>query len=172
MDSLTTLLLVFVVAAAIIILIAVLIGHQTRARLLLPGKAEFYIETTKGWQPVPPKGRQAQARPGGMPARPAQPRPRTRLVAHVRGGPDWEYLLEGKPTFYIGRRQDNDIVLLDPTTDTRQAVIYLQEGRYRINNLSPRVPTMVNGRPITMQNLGDGNTIQMGNTRLIFRQER
>jgi len=170
MDSLTTLLLIFIVAAMVIILIAVLIGHQTRARLLLPGKAEFYIETTKGWQPVPSKGREAH--PGGMPARPAQPRPRTRLVAHVRGGPDWEYPLESKPTFYIGRRQDNDIVLLDPATDTRQAVIYLHESRYRINNLSPRVPTMVNGRPISMQNLGDGNTIQMGNTRLIFRQER
>lgn len=106
-----------------------------------------------------------------MPARSAQPKPRARLVAHVRGGPDWEYPLEGKLTFYIGRRQDNDIVLLDPTTDTRQAVIYLHESRYRINNLSPRVPTRVNNRSITMQNLGDGNTIQMGNTRLIFRHE-
>jgi pSer/pThr/pTyr-binding forkhead associated (FHA) protein len=74
---------------------------------------------------------------------------------------------------YIGRRPDNDIVLRDPDADTRHAVIYWDpnRGRYRINNLSSR-GTMVNGRPISMQNLGNGNTIRMGRTELIFRQIR
>jgi pSer/pThr/pTyr-binding forkhead associated (FHA) protein len=33
------------------------------------------------------------------------------------------------------------------------------------------VPTRVNGQPITKQNLGNGNTIQAGQTKLIFRDK-
>jgi pSer/pThr/pTyr-binding forkhead associated (FHA) protein len=80
--------------------------------------------------------------------------------------------LDGKKMVYIGRREDNDLVLRDPTADTRHAVIYWEDGRFKINNLSSRTPTQVNNRPITKQNLGDGNTIQMGHTKLIFRQAR
>jgi pSer/pThr/pTyr-binding forkhead associated (FHA) protein len=59
--------------------------------------------------------------------------------------------------------------LRDPAADTRHAVIYWHEGRYRINNLSPR-GTEVNNHLITMQNLGNGNKIRMGHTERIFRQ--
>jgi pSer/pThr/pTyr-binding forkhead associated (FHA) protein len=87
----------------------------------------------------------------------------------LRDGPNWIYPLDGKTQIYIGRREDNDIRLNDPLANTRQAVIYWENGRYKINNLSARMPTTVNGRPITKQNVGDGNTIQMGRTKLIFR---
>jgi pSer/pThr/pTyr-binding forkhead associated (FHA) protein len=77
--------------------------------------------------------------------------------------------LAGRRIIYLGRHQDSQVVLKDKAADTRQAVIYWEDGRYKINNLSARSQTRVNGRPITKQNLGDGNSITMGRTVLIFR---
>lgn len=175
MDNSAFIILVFVLVCAVIIALAVIIAQRARAEVKLPGNIRFYIEADKGWRPIPPSASKkppARREPPPRAGPQASSRPRTRLVARVRGGPDWEYSLDGKQIVYIGRLPDNDIVLRDPAADTRQAVIYLEGGRYRINNLSRTKPTRVNRRPITKQNLGDGNTIQMGNTRLIFRQER
>lgn len=172
MDTWASLLLVFILSAMVVIAVAILVALRVKARLSLPGRAEFYIETEKGWKPlsVPSRARQ----PGERRRTPekAASLPRYRLVARVRDGPDWEYPLDGKPVVYIGRRKDNDIVLRDETADTHQAVIYWEKGRYRINNLSKDIPTRVNDRPITWQNLGDGNTIQTGRTKLIFRERK
>lgn len=175
MDYSAFIILVFILVCAAIIVLAIIITSRTRAEMTLPGNIRFYIEAERGWQPVPrsgPKKPPDRKKPSPKAGPRAPSRPRTRLVARVRGGRDWEYSLEGKDIIYIGRRSDNDIVLRDPAADTRQAVIYLEGGRYRINNLSATKPTKVNNRPITKQNLGDGNTIQMGNTKLIFRQEK
>jgi hypothetical protein len=84
-------------------------------------------------------------------------------------GTHWRYPLAGRRIIYLGRHQDSQVVLKDKAADTRQAVIYWEDGRYKINNLSARSQTRVNGRPITKQNLGDGNSITMGRTVLIFR---
>jgi len=73
---------------------------------------------------------------------------------------------------YLGRGDDNHIRLAkDSTADKRHAVIYVENNRYYINNLSPR-GTWVNKRLITKQVLGDGNTIQIGATLIIFRERR
>lgn len=175
MDTWAYGLLIFGFASLIVIVVAIIISQQVSARVSLPGKAEFYIKVDKGWRRVPdsPHAKQPrrQRKKKQEPAR-AERLPRFRLVAKVRGGPDWEYPLDGKQVVYIGRRDDNDIILRDETADTRQAVIYWEKGRYRINNLSRDVPTRVNDRPITWQNLGNGNTIQMGRTKLIFRERK
>lgn len=167
MDGWILLFLVFTLVAGVIIVVAILVGQKTRARVRLPGPAELFIELDKGWRKVPRAT--AQAAPGGG-ASPASSR--TWLAAKVPGGPDWQFPLDGRKTIYIGRRQDNDLVLRDRTADTRQAVIYWEDSRYKINNLSQETPTRVNGRPITKQNLGNGNTIAMGRTKLIFRQRK
>jgi len=157
-------LVVFITVTAVIILVAVLINSRVQARLKLPGRAEFYIDTDRGeWREKPRQ-------------RPTQPPPESfiaktcfYLEMKLQRGPNWVYLLDGKAQVYIGCHADNNLRLTDPTADTRQAVIYWEDGRYKINNLSARTPTRINGRPITKQNLGDGNTIQMGRTKLIFR---
>jgi hypothetical protein len=168
--------LVFILAAMVVIIVAILISQQARANVRLPGRAEFFIEVDKGWRRAPKTSRPPKPVSGQRPAaakgQTARRSSRTRLVAKVRGGPDWEFSLEGRNQVFIGRRQDNDLVLRDPDADTRQAVIYWESERFKINNLSSQSPTRVNGRPITKQNLGDGNTIQMGRTKLIFRQEK
>lgn len=165
MEQMTFLLLVFILVGAVIMIIALIVNLRLKARLRLPGKAEFYIDTSRsGWTKAP-KG--VPIRKQGRDRR----QYRTWLAAKVRGGPDWEYVLDGKTQVYIGQQPDNDIVLRDPAADSRHAVIYLEEGRYRINNLS-RKGTKVNNRWITWQRLGNGNKIRMGNTELIFREIR
>ena len=164
MSEWAVILLFFIAVAAVIVLVAVLVNQRVRAGMNLPGRAEFYIDTSRGgWQAQPQRQRSRS------PPRPSTARPRFYLEMKMRSGPNWVYPLDGKAQVYIGRRADNDLRLTDPTADTRQAVIYWEGGRYKINNLSARVPTRVNNRPITKQNLGDGNTIQMGRTKLIFR---
>ncbi len=80
----------------------------------------------------------------------------------------WRYPLGVEPV-YIGRDADCHVVLLDPTAAPRQAVVYWQDGRYKINNLAANPPTLVDGRPIRSQNLGNGNKLRLGRTELIFR---
>ena len=163
MSEWAVILVLFIAVTAVITLVAVLIHSQVKAGIKLPGRAEFYIDANRGgWRAEP----QQHAQP---PRRPSTAKPRFYLKMKLRHGPNWIYPLDGKAMVYIGRRADNDLRLTDPTADTRQAVIYWEGGRYKINNLSSRVFTRVNGRVITKQNLGDGNTIQMGRTKLIFR---
>jgi hypothetical protein len=164
MNEWAAILLVFIAVTAVIVMVAVLINSRVRAGMKLPGRAEFYIDTSRGGWRERSKRRPAQSAP-----RLSAAAPRFYLEMKLQHGPNWVYPLEGKAPVYIGRREDNNLRLTDPTADTSQAVIYWEAGRYKINNLSARVPTRVNGRPITRQNLGDGNTIQMGRTKLIFR---
>lgn len=165
MEQMTFLLLVFILVGAVIMIIALIVNPRLKAKLFLPGKAGFYIDTSRsGWRKAP------KAVPFRKQSRDRR-QYRTWLAAKVRGRPDWEYVLDGKTQVYIGRRSDNDIVLRDPAADSRHAVIYLERGRYRINNLSPK-GTQVNSQWITWQRLGNGNKIRMGNTELIFREIR
>ncbi len=164
MSEWAVILLLFTAVAAVIVLVAVLVNQRVRAGMRLPGRAEFYIDTSRGGWQAEPQRRRAQPSP-----RPRTAKPRFYLKMKLRHRPNWIYPLDGKAMVYIGRGADNDLRLTDPTADTRQAVIYWEDGRYKINNLSARAPTRVNKRVITKQNLGDGNTIQMGRTKLIFR---
>ncbi len=104
-------------------------------------------------------------RPRGQPSAPP-----ARYFLHVKGT-RWRYPL-GDQHVYIGRSAGCQIRLRDSHAAGRQAVIYMEDGRYKINNLSPQPPTLVNGRPITTQNLGNGNKIRAGRTEFIFRDAR
>lgn len=157
-------LLVFVVITAVIILVAVLVNERVKAGVKLPGKAEFYIDAERGWLKRPQSSTST--------ADSVVHKPKTYLEMKLKHGTNWIYSLDGKGQVYIGRRDDNHLRLKDEAADNRQAVIYWEDGRFKINNLSSKRPTLVNGRPITKQNLGDGNTIQLGNTKFIFRDRR
>lgn len=96
--------------------------------------------------------------------------PSARCYLHVKGT-QWRFPL-GKQHVYIGRGADCHIRLRDSHIDSRQAVIYLDDGRYRINNLSQTTPTLVNGQSISKQSLSNGSRIRMGQTEFIFRDKR
>ena len=156
------LLMLFVLVAAIILLVVVLSSDKGNGLLELFGRAKLEINfEKKGWQKPSTKQKH---QPIHIPAR-----RQYRYWLEVKHK-KWRFPLDERSAVYIGRKSDCTIQLTDPGTAPKQAVIYWEEGRYKINNLSSRhVLTKVNGRPITKQNLGHGNTIEMGRTKLIFR---
>ena len=153
----TTVFLLFILVSGIILLVMLFGSGRGRGSLRV-GSAELNIDFDKGWQKQPKPKATNKAPPAGN----------SRYFLEVRGT-TWRYPLRVPSTIYIGRNPDSQIRLKDHTADSRQAVIYWEDNRFKINNLSHRVATLVNGRRITKQNLGDGNTIQLGRTRIIFR---
>lgn len=135
MDQWVFLLFVLVLAGMVIIALALILNQRLRARIYLPGRAEFFIDTRRGWSKVPKQP--SSRRPSAQKKEKSRQR-RTWLAAKVRGGPDWEYELGDKAQVYIGRHPDNDIVLRDKSADARHAVIYFQDGRYRTTTSRPK----------------------------------
>lgn len=156
----TDVFLLFILIGGLILVLLILLKDKGSGRLKV-GNAELLIDFGSSQKWV--RGRQ--------PAKPGQPgQAPADYYLSVRGT-NWRYPLR-QDTVYIGRNEGSQIRLLDKSADSQQAVVYWDGSRYKINNLSRRMPTRVNGREITTQFLGDGNTIQMGRTKLIFRKRR
>jgi hypothetical protein len=159
MADVTTITLFFILVGGII-LVLMLVRSNSGSGWFRVGQAELRIDfdNSPGFQHPT---RRPRGRPGAPPAR---------YYLHVKDT-GWRYPL-GEQHVYIGRSAGCQIRLRDAAADSRQAVIYLEGGRYKINNLSPRSPTWVNDRPITTQNLGNGNKIRTGRTEFIFRDSK
>lgn len=157
MDSGATILILFIMVGGIILLALILSAQRGKGHLRL-GRAELKIDFEKGWHKSLPATRE----------KPTVPLPEHPYWLEVKGA-RWRYpLLKDRHT-YIGQVNDNKIRFRSQSFESNLAVIYWVENRFRINNLSAHVPTRVNGRVVRSQNLGDGNTIQFGNVRTIFR---
>lgn len=76
------------------------------------------------------------------------------------------YAVEG--TSRIGRSDENDIVLNDPSVSRTHAVVEIAAGRVRMRDLDSTNGTFINGRRIRAAALRDGDDVRMGNTRLRF----
>lgn len=167
MDVAPWLLLVFLVTIALITVIALVLNPNMRVGIKL-GPAEWTIDTSRpGWKREPSPSRPIGANTSSQTT--ASASCHAWLAAKMPDKIEWKYCLDGHQQVYLGRHVSNDIQLLDQSADNRHAVIYLKEGRYRINNLSSR-GTWVNNRSISWQNLGNGNKIRLGRTELVFRQ--
>jgi hypothetical protein len=149
-----------ILVVAVLVVIAMFSTREFRTRLRLPG-VDFSFEGKGGrrWRPAKPARRR----------QPSKSKRRAWLVAKRRGR-DWEFVLDGLSHVTIGRDPDNHVRLQDPRTSGRQAVIQKEGDRYYIYNQSRTTGTLVNGRSIGKQILGNGNKILMGNTELIFRE--
>lgn len=166
-----TFIVVFAIFAFVLVtILALVLNPRLRARIGLPGHANFEIDTSRASVRSPPrvpKEKLASVRSSNV--------LRVWLAIKRRGKSDWVYSLYGNDRVYLGRGDNNHIRLAnDLTVDERHAVIYVEKGRYYISNLSPR-GIRVNNRLLVInqrQVLGDGNTIQIGATRLIFREKR
>jgi hypothetical protein len=163
-----TFVVVFAIFAFVLVtILALVMNPRLRARIKLPGHANFEIDTSREED----SGLLQPAQPASVMVKSGHV-PQAWLVIKRRGKRDWTYPLDGQMPIYLGRGDDNHIRLAkDSTADKRHAVIYVENNRYYINNLSPR-GTWVNKRLITKQVLGDGNTIQIGATLIIFRERR
>jgi pSer/pThr/pTyr-binding forkhead associated (FHA) protein len=72
----------------------------------------------------------------------------------------------------VGRTGDNDIVLDDTAVSRRHAKIRLENRTFTIYDLGATNPTEVNGQEIGKHQLVDGDRIQIGDTKLVFKQVR
>jgi hypothetical protein len=76
------------------------------------------------------------------------------------------YAIEG--TSRIGRSDESDIVLNDPSVSRTHAIVEIVAGRATLRDLDSTNGTFVNGRRISAEALRDGDELQFGNTRLRF----
>ncbi|OIN95851.1 hypothetical protein AUJ66_08130 [Candidatus Desantisbacteria bacterium CG1_02_38_46] len=82
-------------------------------------------------------------------------------------GKEWT-LSKGK--FKIGRGQDNDLLLVEPTVSRRHASIKYKNGKYLLINFS-RNGTKINGELIKSRYLKDGDKIEIGSTTILYQEE-
>jgi hypothetical protein len=68
----------------------------------------------------------------------------------------------------IGRGDDNDIVLADPSVSRAHAEIESDAGGPLVRDLDSTNGTAVNGRRVRAERLHDGDEISFGNTRMRF----
>ena len=86
------------------------------------------------------------------------------------GVPEKRYEMKGMVTS-IGTSVDNDIVLKDKAVSRHHAKIRIEGQKYFVNDLASTNGTRVNGRKITKKWIKEGDTIEMGHTRLTFKTE-
>jgi hypothetical protein len=74
-------------------------------------------------------------------------------------------------TARIGRNEESEIVLNDPSVSRAHAVIEIGRGGANVRDLGSTNGTFVNGRRIESQSLREGDELRFGNTRLRFEAE-
>jgi len=89
-----------------------------------------------------------------------------RLRTVVGLPPDGVYSIQG--TTRIGRSEESEIVLVDPSVSRAHAILQVEAGRTLVRDLNSTNGTFVNGRRIEAQTLRDGDELRFGNTRMRF----
>ena len=80
--------------------------------------------------------------------------------------PDGVYAVKGKSR--IGRGEESEIVLLDPSVSRAHAVVEVTAGVAVVRDLGSTNGTFVNGRRVASESLHDGDELRLGNTRMKF----
>jgi len=75
----------------------------------------------------------------------------------------------GQAMFTIGRAEDNDLVLADPTVSREHARIESVDGRHVLVDVTGRGRTVVNGEPVDRHELRSGDQITIGPYTLLYR---
>ena len=85
----------------------------------------------------------------------------------IKGLPvDGVYSIAG--TTRVGRGDESEIVLLDPSVSRAHAVVEFAAGEPVVRDLDSTNGTYVNGRRIRVESLRDGDELRFGNTRMRF----
>jgi len=90
-----------------------------------------------------------------------------------------QLLIQGKPAIplesdvvNIGRSRDNHIVIDDRSVSRYHLQLRLRFGRYTLFDTQSQGGTLVNNVKIKEHNLQTGDVIQIGNTRLVYMEDR
>jgi pSer/pThr/pTyr-binding forkhead associated (FHA) protein len=76
-----------------------------------------------------------------------------------------------KPTFTIGRKPDNDLVLDDPTVSGHHARIVKIQATYLLEDLKSTNGTLLNSKAVDRRQLQDADVVAIGRARLVFRDQ-
>jgi pSer/pThr/pTyr-binding forkhead associated (FHA) protein len=90
------------------------------------------------------------------------------LVVHLAGR-TWEVPVAGD-AISLGRSPANDVVLATPGASRQHARVERRAEAVVIRDLDTRNGTWVNGQRVTERGLEDGDTIRIGDARLVFRR--
>ena len=71
----------------------------------------------------------------------------------------------------IGKKNDADLILQDPSVSGQHAKVTCLDGIWRIRDLQSTNGTSVNGREIEVVELKDGDQISMGDTVFVFKMQ-
>ena len=92
--------------------------------------------------------------------------PRARLVIRERGA-ERSIELDGS-SIAIGRSRENQIEIDDISSSRRHCRLFHQDGSWLVEDLQSRNGTLVNGILVRKQELGPGDCIEIGKTRIYF----
>jgi FHA domain/FhaA, N-terminal domain len=85
----------------------------------------------------------------------------------IKGLPvDGVYSITG--TTRVGRGDEGEIVLLDPSVSRAHAIVEFDAGEPVVRDLDSTNGTYVNGRRVRVESLRDGDELRFGNTRMRF----
>lgn len=74
----------------------------------------------------------------------------------------------GEQQIHIGRREENEFLLTDPNTSRLHAYITFEKYRHILHDADSLNGTFVNGKKISADCLRDGDTINIGQTQMIY----
>jgi hypothetical protein len=80
--------------------------------------------------------------------------------------PDGVYSIRGNAR--IGRSEDSEIVLVDPSVSRAHAVVEIRAGEPILRDVGSTNGTYVNGRRVRSQALRDGDELRFGDTKMRF----
>ncbi|MBM3706717.1 MAG: FHA domain-containing protein [Actinobacteria bacterium] len=95
------------------------------------------------------------------------PKDRAGLIV-IKGPSIGEKFLLKKPSLFIGRRSDSDILLDDITVSRNHAVIEKTNEGYIIKDLESLNGTYLNGEIVNKSRLNNGDRIQIGKYIFLF----
>jgi len=93
-------------------------------------------------------------------------------LVHLKGRNEGREFLIFKPQTVAGRDELVDVPIFgDPDVEPRHFVIKADQRRHLLQDLNTIAGTSVNGQKVQQQVLKDGDTIQVGMTKLLFRDK-
>ena len=103
------------------------------------------------------------------PAPPAAARPSSGALLHALDGDiePAEIVLEALT--FIGRTPENQVRIFKPAVSRRHAQIASTDGGWLLRDLSSENGTYVNGQRVTERLLADGDRVQFGTSRFVFK---
>jgi pSer/pThr/pTyr-binding forkhead associated (FHA) protein len=91
--------------------------------------------------------------------------PRARITMNGAGR---EYAIADR-TFLIGRRDECDLSLDNPSISQVHAVIFRRAGQHFVRDLNSRTGTFINGQRVREAKLDDGDEVRLGATALHYK---